>query len=212
MVDPTWDEIKDVLTKFLTERLELFYSVRESFYIDDELGLGSIPRFHFPNSWLRVIPLVRPSRILLRSSQRRISLRKEGALVIVEPEDSLLSVYPRTTSIRSDGGIFDKRFLNISDDALMGGYAHECAAYQIYKKRVPRRFIHTLEGIDNKQKLEDALAAAYGYRDGVIRLLETHLKLLVYEPKPQYGWFIRGSLSIKDELEDRIAFLKDMAL
>jgi len=212
MVDLPWNEIKDDLTKFLSDRLDLFYSVRDSFDIDDELGLGSIPRFHFPNSWLRVIPLERHSPILARASRRRISLRREGALVIVKPEDSLLSVYPRTTSIGSDGGVFDRRFLSISNNALTGGYSHECAAYQIYKRRVPQSFIQTLRGIEDRQKLEDALASAHGYRDEVICLLETHLKLLVYEPKPRYGWIIRGSLSIRDELEDRIAFLKNLSL
>lgn len=92
----------------------------------------------------------------------------------------------------------------------MGGYAHECAAYQIYKRRVPRKFLRALMGIADRQKMEDALAAAQGYRDELLCFLEIHLKLLVYEPRPRYGWFLRGSLSITDELDDRIAFLKSL--
>lgn len=210
MMNQGWALIKADITKFLSDRLHHFLAVRSSFGIGDDLGLGSLPRLHFPNTWMKVIPLVKPDRFFAHSPPRRISLDAEEAVIIVEPLDYLLSVYPRPTSVGSGRrDDFERRFLSVPDEALVGGYAHECAAYLIYRRIVPKKFKRVLKDVVDRQKMEDALAAAQGYRDEVLCFLETHLKLLVYEAKPRYGWFFRGSLSIRDELEDRIAFLKN---
>ncbi len=212
MADPDWGRIREELARFLTERLHLFYAVRDSFGIEG-LGLGSLPRLHFPNTWMKVVPLVRPHRFFTVARPRRVSLDSERKIIVVESEDAILSVYPKPTSIGGDmmEG-FERRFLNISDDALVGGYAHECAAYQIYKRQVPAKFHHILARLAERQRMEDALAAAYSYREELISFLGTHLRLLVYEPKPRRGWFIRGSLSIRDELKDRIGYLKELQI
>lgn len=213
MVDLDWGQIREDLTSFLSDRLRLFFAVRESFGFGEDLGLGSLPGRHYPNTWMKVVPMIRPHRILATGPPRRISMDLKRDIVVVGSEEALLSVYPKPTSIgpdRMEG--FDSRFLGITDEALAGGYAHECAAYQIYRREVPEEYHGILMGISDRQKMEDALAAAYGYREELIGFMETHLRLLVYEPKPRRGWFIRGSLSIRDELEDRIASLKELEL
>ncbi len=211
MIDPSWDQIKGDLAEFLSDRLHLFFSVKDSFGIGEELGLGALPRFHFPNTWMRIIPLVRPNRFFAFAPSRRLSLDRERKIIVVEPEDALLSVFPVPTDVGSGGGSgFERRFLRITDEALVGGYAHECAAYQIYMKKVPEEYRQALKGVTDRQRGEDLLAAAQGYRSELLNFFETHLELLVYEPRPRYGWIFRGSLSIRDELEERISFLKGL--
>lgn len=212
MAESDWPQIRLDLTEFLSERRHLFFAVKDSFGIGEDLGLGALPRRHFPNTWLRIIPLFKSSRFLVYAPPRRLSLDDERKIIVVEPKDALLSVFPTSTPVGSGGGgdEFERRFLSIPDEALQGGYAHECAAYQIYMRRVPRRFRQALTGIPDRQKREDALAAAHGYGAELLCFLETHLELLIYEPKPRYGSLFRGSLSIRDELEDRINFLRGL--
>jgi hypothetical protein len=205
-----WGRIGPELSRFLIDRLTLFHEVTDTFGFEDEdLGLGSVPSLHFPNSWMKVIPLKRPHRFRINAPPRKVALDYDRKIVIVESEEALLSVYPKPTSIGDDmmEG-FEWRFLEMGDDALVGGYAHECAAYQIYRSNVPERFHTIIRGIEDRQRKEDALAAAYGYRDELVSFFDTHLRLLVYEPKPGHGWFIRGSLSIEEELRDRIESLR----
>ena len=205
-----WGRIEGELTRFLLDRLPLFHKVTDTFgFGDDDLGLGSVPMLHFPNTWMRVIPLKRPHRFRINAPPRRVPLNYDRKIIIVKSEEALLSVYPKPTSIGNDmmEG-FEWRFLDISDDALVGGYAHECAAYQIYRRNVPERLHPLIEGIEDRQKREDTLAAAYGYGDELVSFFESHLRMLVYEPKPGHGWFIRGSLSIEEELRDRIESLR----
>lgn len=211
MADLSWDQIRGDLAEFLSDRLHLFFSVKDSFGIGEELGLGALPRLHFPNTWMKIIPLVRPNRFFAFAPPRRLYLERERKIIVVEPEDALLSVFPVPTDIGSGGGGgFERRFLLIPDEALMGGYAHECAAYQIYMKRVPEEHRRALKGVADRQRREDLLAAAQGYGSELVSFFETHLGLLVYEPRPRYGGFIRGSLSIRDELEERISFLEGL--
>lgn len=212
MSEGDWGRIQERLARFLIDRLPLFYEVVDSFGMrDDDLGLGSVPRLHYPNTWMRVIPLKRRDRFF-NAPPRKVPLNYDRKIVLVESEEALLSVYPKPTSIGDDmmEG-FEWGFLEIGDDALVGGYAHECAAYQIYRRNVPQRHRPLLKGISDRQKTEDALAAAYGYGDELISFFESHLRLLVYEPKPRRGWFIRGSLSIEEELRDRIECLRKLA-
>jgi hypothetical protein len=211
MADPSWDQIRGDLGEFLSERLHLFFSVKDSFGIGEELGLGALPRLHFPNTWMKIIPLVRPNRFFTFAPPRRLSLERERKIIVVEPEDALLSVFPVPTDVGSSGGgSFERRFLRIPDEALVGGYAHECAAYQIYMKKVPEEHRQALKGVADRQRREDLLAAAQGYKSELVSFFEAHLELLVYEPSPRYGWIFRGSLSIRDELEERISFLKGL--
>lgn len=206
------NRLKNRYQSLLEEKVGLFNRVKKEFGISSGLGLASVPWAHFypTNGVLLPYKKVNGSEFFRAPGPLGFKWFRFSTInvVIVPPKGNtslyVVSVYHQTPD-RSDE---DPLLENITDNALAGLFAHECAEYQICLGT------KEFEEIKDPQQRADAIAQSRGFGDALISFFELKIDYLNRDNGKTYKGFYSERLRTDQHIEElraRIEALKERA-